>query len=80
MGEGARGREKDRYTRLACVAGAKRGGRGGGRKRECEEKERVREGSLILSPQSPSLFPFLAIPNPFGRLLLRLKDRLRSTP
>ena len=78
MGEGERGREKDRYTRLACVAGEKGEGEGGERKREGGEKGR--EGSLTLSPQHPSLFPFLAIPNPFRRLLRRLKDRLHSAP
>ena len=48
MEEGARGREKDRYTRLACVAGAKRGGR----KREGWEKGR------IPYPLSPIPLPF----------------------
>ena len=42
---------------IACMAGAKRGGRGGGRK---------------ASPLPPSLFPFFPIPYPFQRLLRRL--------
>ena len=47
---------------VACVANAKRGGgvKGEGRK------------TLTLSPQSPSLFPFLPIPYPFRRLLHKL--------
>ena len=44
---------------IACVAGAKRGGKGGARK-------------APLSPLPPSLFPFFPIPCPFRRLLRRL--------
>ena len=65
MGEGERGREKDRYTRLACVAGEKGEVEEGEKKREGGEKWK-REGSLTLSPQSPSLFPFFSLsPTPF---------------
>ena len=77
MGEGERGREKDRYTRLACVAGEKGEVEEGERKREGGEKGRV---SYPLSPIPLPFSLFLAIPNPFRRLLRRLKDRLHSAP
>ena len=81
MGEGAMG-ERERPLYSVSLRGRRKKGRkkGGGRKREGGEMGRVREGSLTLSSQSPSLFPFLAIPNPFRRVLLRLKGRLHSTP
>ena len=53
---------------LACVAGAKRGGRMGGRKARKRGKGKV---PSTLSP-TPSLFPFFPIPYPFRHLLRRL--------
>ena len=47
----------------------KKGGGGGGR--QARKRGKGRE-SLPLSPQSPSLFPFLPIIYPFRRLLRRL--------
>ena len=47
---------------LACVAGAKRGGRGWGRKARKRGKGRE---PLPLSPLPPSLFPFSLFPTPF---------------
>ena len=54
---------------IACVVGIKRGG-DEGRKKSAEGKK---EGSAVysLSPQSPSLFPFLPIPYAFRHLLRR---------
>ena len=54
----------------ACVVGIKKEGEREGEKRQ---REKGRELSAVssLSPQSPSLFPFLPIPYPFGHLLPR---------
>ena len=49
---------------LACVAGAKRGGR--------KARKRGKGRSLPLSPLTPSPFPFFPIPYPFRRLLRRI--------
>ena len=62
MGEGERGREKDRYTRLACVAGAKRGGRRG---REKARRRGKGKGLLPSLPNPPPFFPFSLSPTPF---------------
>ena len=66
MGEGARGREKDRYTQLIFYRVFVNLVEGGGRKREGEEKERVREGSLTLSPQPPLPFSLSRYPQPLS--------------
>ena len=52
---------------VASVAGAKRGGRGGGRKARKRGK-----GKEPLSALPPSLFPVFPIPYDFRRLLRRL--------
>ena len=62
MGEGERGREKDRYTRLACVAGEKGEVEEGERKREGGEKGRV---SYPLSP-IPLPFSLSRYPQPLS--------------
>ena len=62
MGEGERGREKDRYTRLACVAGEEGEGEGGERKHEGGEKGK---GLLPSLPNPPTFFPFSLSPTPF---------------
>jgi len=59
-------------SKLACVAGAKRGGGGQG-KREGEREKREWE-------KSPSLFPYLPpIPYPCRRLLRRLFQAVSLT-
>ena len=57
----ARGRERGRR-------------RGGEKEREMNIRGFFQQASSTLSPQSPSLFPFLPIPYPFRRLLLRLSE------
>ena len=56
MGEGARGREKDRYTRLACVAGVKRGGRGG--REKARRRGKGKGEGRVPYPLSPIPLPF----------------------
>ena len=62
MGEGERGREKDRYNRLACVAGEEGEVEEGERKREGGEKGRV---SYPLSP-IPLPFSLSRYPQPLS--------------
>ena len=56
MSEGARGREKDRYTRLAYVAGAKRGGEGG--REKAQRRGKGKGEGRVPYPLSPIPLPF----------------------
>ena len=68
-------KERGRGRGSGRARGRERGRRRGGEKeREMNIRGFFQQASSTLSPQSPSLFPFLPIPYPFRRLLLKLSE------
>ena len=53
------------HFHLACVAGAKRGGRGGGEKCKRGEREGSFPSTFPSAPYGPPFFPFSLSPIPF---------------